>query len=61
MKDLQLRFGIVLLVIISVVSFMIGRSLRPVMDARAHAEVALEVPGSDAAPSAGEDGRKSLI
>jgi len=61
MKDLQLRFGIVLLVIISVVSFMIGRSVRPIMDARSRAEVVLEAPGGNAASSAEQDGRESRI
>jgi len=61
MKDLQLRFGIVLLVIISLVSFMIGRSLKPIMDARGRDEVVLGVSGNAAASSADEDGGQPRI
>ena len=61
MKDLQLRFGIVLLVIISLVSFMIGRSLKPIMDARDRGEVVLGVSNNATASSADEDGGKPRI
>lgn len=61
MKDLQVRFGVVLLVIISVVSFMIGHSLRPVMDARNGSGAVAGVSNSVAAPSYDEGGRKPRI
>lgn len=61
MKDLQLRFGIVLLVIISVVSFMIGRSLKPILDARSRGDVVLGVSGNAAASSADEEGGEPRI
>ena len=60
MKDLQLRFGLVLLAIISVVSFMIGRSLRTVIDDRTGGAMALEAPADNSSPSAEED-EKSRI
>lgn len=47
MKDLQIRFGIVLLVIVSIVSFMLGRSMKPFLEERAGKTAAVEPSGGD--------------
>lgn len=61
MSTLQTRFGIVLLIIISIVSFMVGRSLRPVMDARSQSAAVLGVSEGGTAPSPAEGDGESRI